>query len=204
VLPRASAPPKATRGSQFERGGDEPRVIDSPRKGICVSQRKTTTRVAFGATALGFLRAWAVYDELPQTVASHYAADGTPDGMSSKADFFLYYGLTVAFVFVVMVGSTWMIEKLPARYINLPHKEYWLESGRLPEAREKINDGMWSMTAATMLLLVGVQELVLQANLARSGMNGLLMWIMFGAYMIFSFVWTAKLLTAFTPPEGQG
>ena len=162
---------------------------------------RTPILLTGGAVLIGVVRPWMVWGELPPLLASHFGADGTPDGMSQKTEFFVMYGLVMVFVLISLLGSVLLMEKIPVKYLNLPNKDYWLSSGKLPQAREKMSLAMWWMCAATMLLSTATLELVLQANLNRAPINSGVMWTLMGAYLIFSLGWVVKLLTAFTPPD---
>ncbi len=71
---------------------------------------------------------------LPERVATHFDADGEPNGWMSRADHLAYMaGFGVAFP-VFMIGICWSVRFLPVWMINLPHKEYWLAEERRAES----------------------------------------------------------------------
>jgi hypothetical protein len=111
--------------------------------------------------------AWAIVtsaDRLPETVASSFGAHGAPRAWMTR-DF--YRGWMLAFG----VGLPWIVflaiavapRALP-RYVNLPHKDYWLA----PDRREKsLRDlaGYGAVLAVLMALFSGgIHALVIEAH----------------------------------------
>lgn len=136
-------------------------------------------------------------------MASHFGPGGVPNGASTKGYFFTFYAAILLALLASLLGSAFLLEKIPLKYLNLPHKEYWAE-GRMSEARERMGALMWQMAAATVLLLAATLELVIVANLRRKNLNEGVMWLLLGGYFVFSLVWTVNLFRSFTPPENAG
>ncbi len=157
----------------------------------------TVAALVFSATRAAF-----VYPRLPNVVASHFGAAGVPDAFSSKEQFFLIFFGTVVFTVGSLLLSVLLMHRIPPRYLNLPHKEYWLDDNRLPEARRRMAAAMWSFSAATMVLCAFVLELVIAANLEQRNLSGPAIWIALGCYTVFTLVWVVKLLVSFTPKDG--
>lgn len=149
----------------------------------------STTRAAF---------AWS---ELPTIMASHFGAGGVPDAFMSKGQFFSVFAATVIVTLSSLIGSVLLMHKIPEKYLNLPHKEYWLQKDRMPEARRRMASAMWAMTAATTLLFAVTLELVVSANLARRNLDNQIMWLTLGAFMIFTLLWIVKIVLSFSPPN---
>ncbi len=89
--------------------------------------------IYFLLLALAMLQWVSAYPQLPDTMASHFAADGTPNGWQPKQAFFLLTAVIIAITSIPTFFVTRGISKLPPKKINLPHKEYWLA----PEQREE-------------------------------------------------------------------
>jgi len=64
---------------------------------------------------------------LPDHMATHFDIHGNPDGWSSKTAFFISFPLTVVgtnlFLLLLMPA---IVTKIPKRFVNIPHKDYWL------------------------------------------------------------------------------
>lgn len=168
------------------------RDLDKPSR---FSQTLVALALAFCAARSAF-----TWEKLPPVMASHFGPGGVADGASSKGLFFLLYGTILLVVLVSLLGSVVLMEKLPLKYLNLPHKEYWAE-GRMDEARKRMSAVMWQMAAGTMLLMAATLELVIHANIQRGNLNENLMWLLLGGYLVFTLVWTVNLLRTFRPPD---
>jgi len=67
------------------------------------------------AIPLTALRYWQVWDELPASMATHFAADGYPNGWMSR-EIALYYALGVtAFILIVFTGLAVVVLKQKAK-----------------------------------------------------------------------------------------
>src|SRR5215469_3204832 len=110
-----------------------------------------------------------IYPQLPERMASHFAADGTPNGWGPKQGFFLLMtmiiGLTVIPTFVVPLK----LKSLPRPKINLPNKEYWLAPERAKETYRFFRTYMaWFGCALLFVLLFGTTQAA-NANLPSIG-----------------------------------
>ncbi len=91
---------------------------------------------------LGVLQWVHAYPQLPATMASHFARDGTPNGWQPKQAFFLLTAIIIAITSIPAFFVTRSISKRPPEKINLPHKDYWLS----PEHQEET----WRFIGALM------------------------------------------------------
>src|SRR5690606_14949900 len=98
-----------------------------------------------GALLIGVLGFMSVWDELASIVASHFDAQGRPNGFATKEQFFIVYGLMAGFVLSTLLFSIPLLKFMPVKYLNIPHREYWTTGGRLHEAIAKISAAMWWM-----------------------------------------------------------
>lgn len=103
----------------------------------------------------------------PDVMASHFNIQGIPDAFVSKLVFFSYQAQTALVVIILSLVMQVLLMVLPAQWINMPNREYWLS----PENRDAIIDRMSSFNAAlfTIILLV-IQagfELAVSANLQK-------------------------------------
>jgi uncharacterized membrane protein len=101
---------------------------------------------------------------LPERMAVHYGANGEENGwMSRSADLIFFGGLGVGLplLFVVLSLLTGLI---PARFVNLPHREYWLSPERRSQTCAYISRQMIWMGCLMVLFLAGIHYLTIQAN----------------------------------------
>lgn len=109
---------------------------------------------------------WAV-PRLPDQVASHFGADGKPDGWSTPTQFLIFgIGLGV----LILVGIPLLgvlLGRGSGAGINLPHKDYWLDP-RHPERRERFQqlllEDLLCISALTGALLSWSIVEVVRAN----------------------------------------
>ena len=113
----------------------------------------------------GAIGAAHYYALLPERMASHFSADGTPNGWQLKEMFFLLMGLVSASTAIIGFLAPVLIARRPASQINLPNKEYWLAPERRAATMEFIAGQMrWFACAVLTVILFGGYEAI-QANL---------------------------------------
>jgi hypothetical protein len=103
---------------------------------------------------------------LPERVAIHFGGGGEANGwMSRSADLAFFGGLGVGLplFFIVLSLVTGLV---PARFVNLPHREYWLSPERQAQTRAYISHQMIWMGCLTVLFLAGIHYLTILANRA--------------------------------------
>ena len=101
---------------------------------------------------------------LPERVASHFGGGGEANGwMNRSADLAFLGGLGVGLplFFIVLSLVTGLV---PARFVNLPHREYWLSPERLAQTRAYISRQMIWMSCLMILFLAGIHYLTILAN----------------------------------------
>ena len=130
-------------------------------------KKNTVPFVVLGLLCAGYLIFIAGSASLlPARVASHFGVGGEANGwMSRSADliFFGGLGLGLPLFFIVLSLVTGL---LPARFVNLPHREYWLSPERLAQTRAYISRQMIWMSCLMILFLAGIHYLTILANRA--------------------------------------
>ncbi len=84
--------------------------------------------VCFGASL--FLSA----SMLPDRVATHFDASGQPNGWMSRSTHLIFIILFGLLFPITLMSVCWAARFLPARLINIPHREYWLAEERRAES----------------------------------------------------------------------
>jgi uncharacterized membrane protein len=124
-----------------------------------------TPAIILAALCVGFL-IYLVYSAalLPERMATHFGGDGKPNGwMSRSADLVIFGALGVGLPLFFVVISI-VIRFLPPRFINLPHREYWLSPERVLQTSAFITRQLLWMGCMTVLFLAGIHYLTIQAN----------------------------------------
>jgi len=110
--------------------------------------------------------AW-IYPALPGRIPTHFGASGRVDGWMSPQAFVLFNGIVPALMLVVLLGCELLVGRLPARWINVPHRDYWLAPERIEETRRKILANLAGVATLTLGLFAGIAEISI--HLARTG-----------------------------------
>ena len=141
------------------------------------------------------------YDQLPENVASHFNAQGEADGYMSKSTHMVMMGAlligTPAFMFLI----AWGLRFMPNDLINMPHKEYWLADERRLESLAVVATGLYSISIATQLLLLYINQLVTWENLGQGGMSGPYPWVALGVYLGYTIGFCIWLSRRFQLPD---
>src|SRR5437762_12723974 len=113
---------------------------------------------------------------MPDQVATHFDANGHPNGWMSRAADLLFTALLGGGLPLFISGICFAIRFLPPVMINLPRRDYWLA----PERRAETSDYIFRQSLWFGCLMVcfvgGIHLLVVAANQRSSPQlsNGLL------------------------------
>lgn len=134
---------------------------------------------------------------LPERVATHFNLAGRADGWMSRSahvGWALAGGLVVP---AIVVGAMFMTRFVSDDSVNLPHKEYWLAEGRRAETMDYLlRHAIW-LGCWVVLLFVGLQYLVVEANGRRPpGMSASLGWVI-GTFAAGAIAWVVALARHF-------
>ncbi len=148
---------------------------------------------------LGVAEVVHYYPQLPETVASHFDGRGTPDGWSSKGQFFGLLGGLAGLMLALFGAFGLWIPRMNSAYVNLPHKEYWLAPERRGATLAWLGAYMLEMGVITMALMLAVTHLTIQANLVEGGTLQGFGWV-FGGYILLMGAWLARVFVRFRRP----
>ena len=163
--------------------------------------------VFFLMLVLGLLQ-WAhVYRLLPNIMASHFAANGTPNGFQTKQAFFILMFVILGTSVFVSFGVPRILARQPAGRINLPNKAFWLAPERRHETVTFFRSQMgWFGCAILFVLLYGT-SLAINANLSpyHKFDSVSMLYVMIG-FTLFTVIWSIFFIRHFykTPPHSVG
>jgi uncharacterized membrane protein len=106
------------------------------------------------------------YPQMPQRMASHFAADGRVNGWQSRDAFFVLMLLVTSTSAIVGFLAPLQIAARSNARINLPHRDYWLAPERRERTMRFISATMAWFACGILLVLVSGTFLALRANLA--------------------------------------
>jgi len=140
---------------------------------------------------------------LPDSVASHFGADGRADGWSSRNAFLVTFGLTYVFTALIIGGLGLFLHKIPPAFVNMPNKDYWLAPERRTETCARVFGMMLWMGAATLCFMCLLFRNIVRANMAPEGDAGIGagFWIIMGLYLAFTVGWVVRFFRVFRKPE---
>ena len=157
--------------------------------------------------ALGLLQWLRVYPQLPDLMASHFAANGAANGYQPKQAFFTLMAFVLGLsAFVAFVTPRILANKPPER-INLPNKSYWLSPEHRQETFRFFAAQMaWFGCAILFVLLYGT-SLAINANLSPSRHfdSSSMIYVMI-AFSAFCMLWCIFFVRHFmkVPPRSPG
>lgn len=135
---------------------------------IIFEQKKTGRFVTLLLIALSVVQ-FLYYDPiLPDQIASHFNWQGQPDHWSSKrVVLFTHIGLILFFA-LMFQSIGWLTFKIPERFINLPHKSYWLAPERKRQTLNSIATFFIWIGNVNVLFFMVIFNLGYQTNLTSN------------------------------------
>jgi uncharacterized membrane protein len=142
---------------------------------------------------------------LPDRVASHFGSSGQPNDWTSKG---AYMGINLAAIVGfagLFIGIGALTRQLPAEWINLPHKDYWLAPERRAATLDQFQRQMEWMGAGTVAFYLFVLQLTIEANLQGHALDNRIFWTGFSILMVATAVWVVNLIrwSSRRPPQAS-
>ena len=132
---------------------------------------------------------------LPPRVASHFGAEGRANDWMSRSVYLVFTGALPALLALIFAGIARMIRSLPAQFINIPRKDYWLAPERREATALLIRNRLAWLLCLLTLFFGGLHALTVAANRitpARLSMDGLLALVI--AFLVLLMIWMASFL----------
>lgn len=140
---------------------------------------------------------------LPDRIATHFGARGLPDDWGSKESNALLLVGVHTLLFALLYLSPRLVMVVPPRFVNLPHKEYWLRPENRPVTIARLSVHLGRMGTALFLFMLVGGVLVLQANLAEPvRLNMPLFLGALGVFLAYTVGWCVCFYRAFRVPAG--
>lgn len=136
-------------------------------------------------------------------VAVHVDAHGAVNGYATRQQaiaLFATIGVVLAGLAVVTVSA---VRWLPVRLVNVPHKDYWSEPGRVPLLRSML---VWDVAVLFGLTLLGMSYLPVEVTLLTrdpAGHNQIWLPVVGGAMMLGLFAYIAWMVISRYRPESD-
>jgi hypothetical protein len=142
---------------------------------------------------------------LPSRVAIHFGHYGMPDSWApNHINALISLGLDTL-LFCAMFYSPKLIFIFPKKWINLPHKDYWLTEENIPRTRSLVSSLMWEFGSALFIFLFIAGLFTIHANRSVPvRLNEKLFLVAFILFMVYTVYWCIKFFRAFRVPEKAG
>jgi ammonia channel protein AmtB len=139
---------------------------------------------------------------LPDEVAIHFGWGGRADSWAPKEiNCLLFFGIDVL-LFLLFWYSPALVMKTPAKWVNLPHKSYWLAEENKPLTRQKIESLMSEFGVAFFLYFFFISILTVDANLSEPvKLNESLFLAFLIIFLIYTVYWCIKFYKSFRVPK---
>ena len=141
---------------------------------------------------------WQTAAQLPERVATHFDAAGTPNGWMTRAEHVRFTMIFGTLVPAFVVGVFTLIRALGGRGMNIPNKDYWLA----PERQQATVDfvqrhGIW-LAGLLVAFIAGIHASILRANAPVPAVLPLadVGWIA-GSFGVAILVWAVLLVARF-------
>jgi uncharacterized membrane protein len=101
---------------------------------------------------------------LPQRMASHFGASGSPNGWMTKTHFFIIYAVALLPALFIEFWLHRKISNTPGARMNLPNKDYWLAPERRSETFAYFETFFAWYGCAFLFVIAAVMGLAMRAN----------------------------------------
>ncbi len=156
------------------------------------------TRTVIIFLAVGIISQFLFYyPNLPEVIASHFDAEGTANGWSSKQSFAMLEGIILLMIILNFTLLPQLISRMPDFLINLPNQAYWLGSERRVDTFRTIGTFFDWFTIALLTLFIAINQLVFRANLTKQNISAVDIWIILWTFFVFAIVWLLFFLKRF-------
>lgn len=156
--------------------------------------------VFLGLALLALGQAAWQHARLPDRVAIHFNATRRADAWAPRNAQTVLHVLTILFMAALTEGAVLFQARLPTRYVNLPHREYWLAPERAEASRTWLVGSGLAIGCALMIFFMGLFHLLYLANLSPVPRLTPEVWWLVGGLVIVIFASLVRLLTRFGPP----
>jgi uncharacterized membrane protein len=162
---------------------------------------KTVAVVALSVTCVAYLAALITSSgQLPERVASHFNFEGQADSWTSRPVYLALMAVWGLGISWLLMSVAWMIRRLPASVINLPHRDYWLAPERRQQTSDDVQQRMLWFSCLTLAFCLGIHYLVVDANQQQPSRLSQLVWAWLGVYLVALGAWLAMLLRHYYKP----
>jgi len=148
-------------------------------------------------------RLLVLWPGLPEPLASHFDASGTPDGFSSRAAFVSTVIVIHALLVLVFLLVPALLRITPASLVSLPNREYWWDPSRRDATISTLASYFLYFGISSQVVAIVAVELTVRANLGHPFDTGP-MWGVLALHAVNVAGWLLSLLRRFRKPPTRG
>ena len=139
---------------------------------------------------------------LPARVAIHFGLGGLPDNWASSLTNTLFLIGLQTFLFLVLYFSPRLASVIPAKFINLPHKEFWLAPENRMRFQAKFSVFMHHFGTILSVFLFVAGLLSIQANLSNPvRLNEHPLFVFLALFLAYTLAWSIMFFRSFRLPD---
>jgi len=102
--------------------------------------------------------------QLPDTVATHFAGDGQPNGWMTRDGYRVFMLMFVTLLPLFFVAMTGWVPRLFPAAASIPNRQYWMAPERREKALRLLAAYACWLGCVLVLFILGMHVLLLQAN----------------------------------------
>ena len=138
---------------------------------------------------------------MPPQVASHFDGSGAANGFMSRAGYLSFMLVLVVGLPALFVAAQRLLHALAPRYLNVPHREYWLAPERREATIRYMEGYLLCFAWALVVFLCVVHWSVVDANRSQPPrLSSALFLPALGAFLAFALGWAIALYRRFPRP----
>jgi hypothetical protein len=137
----------------------------------------------------------------PGPVAVHFSAGGQADAWGSSGGQALTMAALQTLLFAVFFTASRWVVLVPVRWVNLPHREYWLAPAHRDRCAEKIRERMHRFGSVLLLFFLAIGALALQAQERQPPcLDQRLFFTALGLFLGYTAAWSVSFWRTFRVP----
>jgi uncharacterized membrane protein len=141
-------------------------------------------------TAAALAHSAYYYPLMPARMAVHFGVSGSPDGWSTRTEFFVIAAAMLVVNVAVFAALPWTTQRFRLKKLSLPRSKHWLAEGNIDGFYEYFRGKMAWFGIANVAFGSLVLQLVYSANLSPGAiLNGSLFTALLVAYFVFVIIW---------------
>ena len=135
---------------------------------------------------------------LPERVATHFGLEGHPNGWMTRTGYFAFVTAFPLLLALFFAGIAALTRVLPARFVNIPNRDFWLAPERRAATSVLIRHWLAGLLCLLTLFFAGLHVLTIIANRStppQLPMGGLLLLVI--VFLLALMIWLSMFLMRF-------